>query len=358
MLTVLTGDAIEQLRTLPGESVQCCVTSPPYWGLRDYGTAEWEGGANGCDHAVRENPRIESSTLGGGKESTGHQREGFKHHCPRCGAKRIDYQLGLEKTPEEYVDKMVAVFREVRRVLRKDGTLWLNLGDSYAGSGKGAWDNKDGGQKEVYIPDADSPQALLPKVPPGLKPKDLVGIPWRVAFALQADGWWLRSDIIWAKPNPMPESVTDRPTKSHEYLFLLTKRANYFYDAEAIKEKAEWLRWGEQTIGKNYRGIQPVDMDTLEDRREQGRNKRSVWTVATAPYPEAHFATYPPDLIKPCIMAGSRIGDTVLDPFAGSGTTGMVALELGRKAVLIELNPAYVKLVEQRCNVTPGLQLA
>ncbi len=371
MLTVLTGDAIEQLRTLPSDSLQCCVTSPPYWGLRDYGHGE---------------------------------------------------QIGLEKTPEEYVSNMVEVFRELRRVLRKDGTLWLNLGDSYAGSGKGAWDNKDGGQKEVYIPDADSPQALLPKIPPGLKPKDLCGIPWRVAFALQSDGWWLRQDIIWNKANCMPESVTDRCTKSHEYLFMLTKAARYYYDADAIKEPASESDW-ESRIGRanlnnkllpteELNGIRPRVKYTLnskqrrdseggpffknaEDyggkngktpvhknskqrghsRRHDGfndrwdqmekseqcsgmRNKRDVWTVAPANYPEAHFATYPPDLIKPCIMAGSRVGDTVLDPFAGSGTTGMVALELGRKAVLIELNPKYCDLIRQRCDVTPGLQLA
>ncbi len=433
MLTVLTGDAIEQLGTLPDESVQCCVTSPPYWGLRDYGTAAWEGGEEGCDH-VKEHS-MATSGLEGGKTTTLHNHY-HREQCP-CGARRIDSQLGLEKTPEEYVEKIVEVFREVRRVLRKDGTLWLNLGDSYAGSGKGAWDNKDGGQKEVYIPDADSPQALLPKVPPGLKPKDLCGIPWRVAFALQADGWWLRSDIIWAKPNPMPESVTDRPTKAHEYLFLLTKSANYFYDAESIKENVTGESHSPPTSGRN--GGEFVKRWTQGlDYLPASRNKRSVWTVATAPYPEAHFATYPPDLIKPCILAGtsakgccakcgapweriversggtigtggwnpSELEDprvarnrgkdlsdykvetlgwqptcecvrnyrgilksgfgscnppvpcTVLDPFAGSGTTGMVALELGRKAILIELNPKYCDLIRQRCDVTPGLQLA
>jgi DNA modification methylase len=200
------------------------------------------------------------------------------------------------------------------------------------------------------------------------KPKDLVPIPWMVAMALQADGWWLRSDIIWAKPNPMPESVTDRPTKSHEYLFLLTKSAKYYYDAEAIKESnAPDMIWrseqGHTRGGNGKVDASRNDFNTLRGEQSKaitnlGRNKRSVWTVATAPYPEAHFATYPPDLIKPCIMAGARVGDTVLDPFTGSGTTGMVALELGRKAVLIELNPAYVKLIEQRCNVTMGLPLA
>ncbi len=309
-LTILEGDAVANLRTLETGSVQCCVTSPPYWGLRDYSS-------NG--------------------------------------------QLGLEKTPEEYVCKMVEVFRGVRRVLRKDGTLWLNLGDSFA-SGKGKCYNPGGNTSSFNVhlkaenvhPLDRGNKSTLAEV--GLKPKDLVGIPWRAAFALQADGWWLRSDIIWAKPNPMPESVTDRPTKSHEYLFLLTKSANYCYDADAIKEKTN----GRELFG-NSRLLNHDDRNDCarQDMTENwNRNKRSVWTVATAPYSEAHFATYPPDLVKPCIMAGTRVGDTVLDPFAGSGTTGMVALELGRKAILIELNPKYCDLIRQRCNVTPGLALA
>lgn len=402
MLTILQGDAVERLRELPAESVHCVVTSPPFWGLRDYGA---EG------------------------------------------------QLGLEKTPEEYVAKMVEVFREVRRVLRKDGTLWLNLGDS-------------------------------------IQNKQLQMIPAKIALALQADGWWLRSDIIWAKPNPMPESCTDRPTKAHEYLFLLTKNANYFFDAEAIREPISPL--SVEVHGRYKQGGSSIASKTPSgsgnfwrngtERDLSGRNKRSVWTVATAPYPEAHFATYPPDLIKPCVLAGTsakgccakcgapwervveyktvrevllaggetlheggrakagisnklapsysaskncsrspesktigwqptcphdgktnsaykkgsnahriallrqaareRGGEyrnekrmtgwagncgcaeaetvpcTVLDPFAGSGTTGAVALELGRSSILIELNPKYVDMIRDRCNITPGLQLA
>lgn len=315
--------------------MQCCVTSPPYWGLRDYGHVG---------------------------------------------------QLGREKTPDEYVAKMVEVFRELRRVLKNDGTLWLNLGDSYANDGK--WGGSSGGKHASAL--HGNPGGLgRGKRETGLKPKDLVGIPWMVAFALRADGWWLRQDIIWSKPNPMPESVTDRCTKAHEYLFLLSKSARYYYDAEAIQEQGSWMPddskmpdgWdsgdgAHGTIHRNGREKgRRTDKQRGHGRRHAGfndrwdemekkelcsgkRNKRDVWSIACAPFTDAHFATYPPDLIKPCILAGSKPGDVILDPFAGSGTTGMVALELGRKALLIELNPEYVKLIEKRCDVTPGLALA
>ncbi len=328
LLTILEGDAVANLRTLETGSVQCCVTSPPFWGLRDYG-------ANG--------------------------------------------QLGLEKTPEEYVAKMVEVFREVRRVLRKDGTLWLNLGDSYARAAEKGGSGTPNGRNtpemsyglaqsaKIGSSDGKTGRGDRPGTRAridGLKEKDLVGIPWMVAFALRADGWWLRSDIIWAKPNPMPESVTDRPTKSHEYIFLLTKSASYFYDAEAIKEGKTWSTVNDDRTNDNghrrergYPGAQSNGGTNLGGN-EGSRNKRSIWTIATQPYPEAHFATFPEEIPKLCIMAGTRAGDTVLDPFAGSGTTGMVALELGRKAILIELNPKYCDLIRQRCNVTPGLALA
>jgi DNA modification methylase len=323
--------------------------------LRDYGTAKWKGGDPKCEHLVRENPATETSTLGGGKDSTGHQREEFKSVCPRCGAKRIDQQLGLEKTPEEYVQKLVAIFREVRRVLRADGTVWLNLSDSYFGSGQGFGDTKTTNKNHP-----GSRERKKPKWNDcGLKPKDLVGIPWRVAFALQADGWYLRQDIIWAKPNPMPESVTDRCTKSHEYIFLLTKSARYFYDAEAIKEPTvtydDNVRDRETTRLNNVPGRRK--MKGLTENNFESRNKRSVWTVPTSPYREAHFATFSPDLIKPCILAGTKLDDVVLDPFAGSFTTCMVSLELGRQSIGIELNPKYVELGKQWCAVTPGLPL-
>lgn len=280
---ILLGDVREKLRELPDESVHCVVTSPPYFGLRDYG---------------------------------------------------VEGQIGLEPTPAEFVAVMVDVFREVRRVLRKDGTLWLNLGDSYASGGKGG-----GGSFMAERGDAawqSRSQVNGWRSPPtGLKHKDLIGIPWRVAFALQADGWYLRQDIIWAKPNPMPESVTDRCTKAHEYLFLLSKSARYHYDAEAISEPCAW--------GEGQRVVNDYGTEL-----EGGRNKRSVWEVATQPFKEAHFATFPPDLIEPCIKAGCPKGGCVLDPFGGAGTTGLVADRLQRDAILIELNPAYAEIARNR----------
>ncbi len=368
-LTILQGDCREVMKTLPESSVHCCVTSPPYWGLRDYGTATWEGGDAACGHRKLSDAVIaksdETRTCGANESSNHAATPYYRDVCAKCGARRIDSQIGLEKTPQEYVATMLAVFREVRRVLRDDGTLWLNLGDTYAagGLGGGSSDSKQqtnyGSINGVHV---EKPR----KAPIGLKPKDIVGIPWRVAFALQEDGWYLRSDIIWHKPNPMPESVTDRPTKAHEYLFLLSKNERYYYNAEAIKEQSanggKVVSLGEKSFSRgqaNGANVNPSG-NGLCDTYTVGanRNKRSVWTVPTSPYPEAHFATYPPDLIKPCILAGCPTGGTVIDPFGGSSTTGMVALELGRKAVLIELNPAYVKLAEDRCNVTPGFALS
>jgi site-specific DNA-methyltransferase (adenine-specific) len=272
---IIIGDCNKVLATLPDRSINCCVTSPPYFGLRDYG---------------------------------------------------VEGQAGLEQSPELYVANLVSVFRAVRRVLRDDGTLWLNMGDSYYNYRPGK------GQRLIKQSCANSGQDL-PQICArrgnklaGLKEKDLIGIPWRVAFALQADGWYLREDIIWHKPNPMPESVRDRCTKSHEYLFLLTKSERYYFDSDAIKEPA----------------TNALDV----------RNKRSVWTVPTRPYKGAHFATFPPDLIRPCVLAGCPGGGVVLDPFCGSGTTGMVALQSGRNAVLVELNPEYLPLIMDRVQGT------
>jgi DNA modification methylase len=323
---IIVGDALERLTELEAASVQTCVTSPPYWGLRDYGTATWEGGDDECDHLPPPTRASVTSTLKndgrpnpGAKAYEAATPTPYRDECGKCGAKRIDSQLGLEPTPDEYVEKLVDVFRGVWRVLRDDGTLWLNLGDSYAGS----WGNQGrkaerGTQRpingEMLTPVHDerypSKGSNTGTPPPGLKPKDLVGIPWRVAFALQADGWYLRSDVIWSKPNPMPESVTDRPTKAHEYLFLLTKSPRYFYDADAIRETFDApegpsgrrairpgvdTNGGGQASGEQFRGY-------LENA---GRNKRSVWTVSTQPYPGAHFATFPPKLIEPCVKAGT-----------------------------------------------------
>jgi DNA modification methylase len=296
--TLYLGDCIESMRTMPDASVHTCVTSPPYFGLRDYGH---------------------------------------------------DGQIGLEQTPDEYVAKLVEVFREVRRVLRDDGTLWLNLGDSYTSGGR-----------KTRAPDAkhDGARAMETRAPTpdDLKPKDLIGIPWRVAFALQADGWYLRQDVIWHKPNPMPESVTDRCTKAHEYIFLLSKTPRYYFDHEAIKEPATMKpqrRLTASNFGARGAGGQARHSGRLVEMSEPGRqyetrNKRSVWTVTTKPFKGAHFATFPPGLIEPCILAGCPEGGTVLDPFGGAGTTGLVATQTGRNAVLCEINPEYVEMARAR----------
>lgn len=301
----------------------------------------------------------------------GSSRDPIRSDCRHCGAERVDVQIGLEKTPEEYVSKLVEVFSELKRVLRSDGTLWLNLGDSYASQAGGYSEN--GSRGTTARISAKTQAAVLShkqrKPPNGLKAKDLVGIPWMVAFALRADGWYLRSDIIWSKPNPMPESVTDRPTKSHEYIFLLSKSERYYYDATVIQEEAkEGMDLG--LLRGTGRGTDPgiawhapsirARQAAGVDSRSAGtgwRNKRSVWSVPTAPYIGAHFATFPPDLIKPCILAGAPAGGVVLDPFAGSGTTGKVAIKLRRKAILIEPKAEYVEMIKRRCQTTIGLPI-
>ena len=294
--TIYCGDSLDVLSGMADESVDCCITSPPYWGLRDYG----------CDN-----------------------------------------QLGLEKTPEEYVANMVQLFREVRRVLKKDGVLWLNLGDSYAGSG--IHQEHHANQSISQSAKRGCTNGVL--VPSGLKPKNLVGIPWRVAFALQADGWWLRQDIIWHKPNPMPESVRDRCTKSHEYIFMLTKSARYYFDADAIKEPAADSSKARLAQNVNEQiGSERVPFKTNGSMKAVGgdyRNKRSVWTVTTKPYKEAHFATYPPDLILPCVKT-AKPDAVILDPFFGSGTTGLVAVQNGRRYIGIDLNPEYCAIAAKR----------
>jgi DNA modification methylase len=291
--------------------VHCVVTSPPYWGLRDYGTARWDGGDPDCLHQAPVDWITKSfnanSTLSGfnaTQSAAGQKRWFMQDGSCRCGAQRIDSQIGLEPDYRDYVAALVAVFREVRRVLRADGTVWVNLGDSYAGGNMPGW--RDG--NELKNGGASNKNGV--GYVAGLKPKDLVGIPWRVAFALQDDGWYLRQDIIWSKPNPMPESVTDRCTKAHEYLFLLSKSERYWFDAEAIAESSEYPNDKRRPLGSKG----AWQLDGREQRANGGgvaydhdtatRNKRSVWQVATAPYGEAHFATFPPALIEPCILAG------------------------------------------------------
>jgi DNA modification methylase len=357
MIDLICGDALEELARLPDGSVNCGVTSPPYYGLRDYGTAKWEGGDPDCKH----NPQKPD----GGEwadRTLQHGEDGVYRTVCKCGALRIDNQIGLEETPEAYVAKLVAVFREFKRVLRDDGTCWVNLGDTYVGGGRGGnGDAITGRNKDASQIDRSKRNSTrwgggnLPATD-GLKPKDLMGIPWRVAFALQADGWWLRQDIIWNKPNPMPESVTDRCTKSHEYVFLLTKSARYFYDQEAVMELAAYDgRKDEQFKGSaKYKDSGQTFAENGHPRWKKNgdgdrvRNPRSVWTINTVTYQGAHFATFPPELPERCIKAGCPPGGVVLDPFMGSGTTGFVAVELGRSFIGIELNPKYVELARRR----------
>lgn len=344
LLTIHTGDVLTGLAKIDAGSVQTCITSPPYFGLRDYGTATWDGGDPACPHAAPSGgPSAKQES------SQGTRSLQCRHVCRSCGAVRVDEQIGLEDTPDAYVARLVAVFREVRRVLREDGTLWLNLGDSYASAWPCSRRNQIGNASL-----ADGTRAnRASRVSEGLKEKDLIGIPWRVAFALQADGWYLRQDIIWAKPNPMPESVRDRCTKGHEYLFLLSKSPRYHFDAAAIKEPAVYAHQ-KATGGKKYSnrafdvilgGAQNLDKMT---RFAATRNKRSVWTVTPKPFRGAHFATMPPGLVEPCVLAGARAGDLVLDPFTGSGTTAVVALQHGRRFVGTELNPAFVAMAHAR----------
>jgi DNA modification methylase len=350
---IIIGDALEQLRLLPDESVHCCVTSPPYYGLRDYGTAQWDGGDPACDHrspTMRPGRNEDRALLGGSAATNAAQLLlAAQTGCGKCGATRIDRQIGLEPSPDEYVAALGAVFREVRRVLRSDGTLWLNIGDSYSSGGRSCPQVAHGGLSGPAGPAEGSRR--VPADLPGIKPKDLIGIPWLLAFALRADGWWLRQDIIWSKPNPMPESVTDRCTRAHEYLFLLSKSERYWFDAAAIAEDASGRASGKHTPDKTGAGAGfeiRSGFAKIGDVEWHSRNKRSVWTVASEPFPEAHFATFPPALIEPCILAGCPKGGVVLDCFGGAGTTGLVADRYGRSAILIELNPEYAQMAERR----------
>jgi DNA modification methylase len=414
--TLYVGDALDVLRELPDGSVHCVVTSPPYFGLRDYGTGTWENGDPDCDHVAgpargdqdRETPGGRGGSFRGGTMQ-------YAITCGKCSARRVDQQLGLEplhdcngwatrdRCGKCYVCRMTTVFRQVRRVLRDDGTCWLNIGDSYAG-GAITGEPRPGTQRADGKRSANSPRNRngIGAIP-NCKQKDLIGVPWRLALSLQADGWYLRSDIIWAKPNPMPESVTDRPTKAHEYVFLLSKSPRYFFDQEAVREpfsggthsrgsqipretpknaepgsgiknnrsmgKAIWKQAAvpppqEETLG-DLEGESPRGPDGRRNTHIAGgdgslqhrdgdrwpgtaRNVRSVWEIATQPYPEAHFATFPVALAERCIQAGCPENGTVLDPFMGSGTVAVAARKHGRNSIGIELNPDYAELAARR----------
>jgi DNA modification methylase len=422
------GDVREVLKGIEDQTVQCCITSPPYWGLRDYGTASWEGGDPECEHKREhfgKNPSKKQLSNAG--SANGHSRLVYRDVCGKCGALRRDLQIGLEPTPEQYVQNLVDIFREVKRVLRDDGTLWLNIGDSYAGSGVHSADHANPGLSKAGIRGADVP---VP-VPEGLKPKDLVGIPWMVAFALRGDGWYLRNDIVWSKTSCMPEPVKDRCTRSHEYLFHFAKSKAYFYDIDAIREphKTEGWESKERTTRPNFDGINVKGLQSGESYHPMGRNKRTVWTINPKPFPEAHFAVFPEALVEPCVLAGTSqkacpkcgapwkrvvemgsvittggsskgmrakiewrgevteekqnhsmfTGDMVarehktvgwqptceckndgsgrcivLDPFAGSGTTLVVARKLGRSAIGIDINDKYKQIFEKRMEGIAG----
>jgi len=370
---IIVGDALTELRKMPADSVDCVITSPPYWGLRDYGTARWEGGDPSCEHTIaydfkdekRRNARCASPLRGDDCSK-----------CRKCGARRVDAQIGMEPTPSEHIDVLLEVFREVRRVLKPTGTFWLNYGDCYATApnGRAAADIKN--DDRTF---RDKPYSTVVE---GLKPKDLVGMPWRLALALQADGWWLRNDIVWKKPNPMPESVEDRLVRAHEYIFLLAKQPKYYFDYKAIMEDCvngdpEAPRGSKGTARPNkglrktfrgggaYTGRQSFDNSAQAGNETHGnkpnplmkRRKRDVWDISTVGYREAHFATFPPKLVKPCILAGCPWGGVILDPFGGAGTTALVANQNGRNAMLIELNPEYAEIARRRLKGMQGRML-
>lgn len=343
---ILTGDCRQLLATLPDESVNCVVTSPPYFGLRDYGTAKWEGGDPACDHSYLKGGNGAASAKQVTSAVT--QKYQYSDSCPKCGALRLDRQIGLESSLDAYLAELVTVFREVRRVLRSDGTCWLNIGDSYASSGgayasgsyDGALGRKMAGVRRFSDPDAS------------LKPKDLMMVPARLALALQSEGWWLRSDCIWHKKAPMPESVTDRPTQAHEHVFLLTKSAKYFYDADAVREPYTEPKGG-IVIGRAVHGSSIARGGDRSNRggypqTQTGRNLRNVWMIGPDPFSGAHFATMPKAIAETCIKAGCPAGGTVLDPFLGCGTTLMVADRLGRNGIGIELSPVFAAMAEIR----------
>lgn len=362
---IYLGDNLETLKSLDDNSVNCCITSPPYYGLRDYGTAKWIGGDPNCPHRNL-NPFGNNTTVGTHKKmkelglDAGNSHI-FKQVCKKCGAIREDKQVGLEETPEEYIERLVAIFHEVKRILKDDGTLWVNIGDTYNASSydkraEYAMSEKQKSNTGSYNNGVERPQAK------NCKPKDMIGIPWMLAFALRNDGWYLRQDIIWAKPNPMPEPIKDRCVKSHEYIFLLSKKPHYYFDYEAIQEpcaeSSEQRYKYEFNTGKEQMDFRPNGAsNTMGLKNFTGmRNKRDVWSVLPSSYKGAHFATFPESLILPMIMAGCPKDGVVLDPFMGSGTTAVVAKKNNRNFIGCELNQEYVTMAERRISsVTPKL---
>ena len=350
----MQGDVRDKIKELDNHSIDCVVTSPPYWGLRDYGTATWKGGDPNCDHQTKRS-RGDDIKQGDKQGTNLGSRPNIQTLC-KCGAKRIDAQLGLEPTYQEHIKNIVNIFQLLKPKLKDSATIWLNYGDSYAATVNGTKAKDIKNDDRGFV---DKPFSTIQGV---LKPKDLVMIPNRIAIALQEDGWWIRSEIIWHKPNPMPESCKDRPTSAHEKIWLITKSKKYYYDADAIKEPlaVSSIPRLNQDI-KNQKGSARANAGrkTNGNLKAVGnlekRNKRNVWTITTKPFKAAHFATFPPDLIEPCIKAGCPEGGVVLDPFGGAGTTGIVAKKFNRKAILIELNPEYNVIAKERINQQFGM---
>ena len=351
MIDFLQGDVFNKLKELDNNSIDCVVTSPPYWGLRDYGTAQWQGGDPNCDHQTKRS-RGDDIKQGDKQGTNLGSRPNIQTLC-KCGANRIDKQLGLEPNYQEHIQNIVELFRAMKPKLKDSATIWLNYGDSYAATVNGTK------AKDIKNDDRGFVDKPFSTIQGSIKPKDLVMIPNRIAIALQDDGWWIRSEIIWHKPNPMPESVRDRPTSSHEKIWLITKSKKYYYDADAIKEKS--ISKGSVHVHKPGNKADEYVKQGLKTHpaktyiTPEKKNKRNVWTITTKPCKDAHFATFPKDLIEPCIKAGCPEGGIVLDPFGGAGTTGIVAQSLNRTAILIELNPEYIEIAKKRIDKELGM---
>jgi DNA modification methylase len=361
LIKFIQGNCIDKIKELDDNSIDCVVSSPPYYGLRDYGTAQWQGGNPNCEHkksrfnySISDKQKSNSGSSGLGAYKSG-------EFC-KCGAKRIDEQFGLEKTYQDYLANTVKVFETFKPKLKDTATVWWNVGDSYNTKPAGNKDLKKSSglpnKKENLHKRKDNISKVLLK---SLKEKDLLMIPNRVAIALQDVGWYIRSEIIWHKPNPMPESIRDRPTSCHEKIWLITKNKKYYYDAASIKEPVKHPKMNHKSTKhslkqkKAYFENIPTNIGRCGNSKDLKKNKRNVWTITTKPFKAAHFATFPPDLIEPCIKAGCPEGGVVLDPFGGAGTTGIVAKSLNRQSILIELNPEYIKIAKKRAEMEFGL---